>query len=308
VGGEGGEGQRRNAGVAALVLTTAIWSAPPLILKQTALQPLDFAAYRLWAGVAIYAVIFAFTGRRLRWATLKACAPGGVLFAADVALSFTAFRLTSVVDSTIIGSLATVVIIIGAARWFGEHMERSDGWFVAAALVGVAAVAIGSSGESSFSLAGDLFAVVGIFSWTGYWLFSKKARANATAFEYMATVMLVAAIVMTALVPLTGHALTPPHGSDWLRVWGVALFAGAVGHSLLAWSHQHVPAWMGALILECQPAVSTVLAWIVLHESVGPVTAAGGALVVGDTATLVIRAGRRDPAEFDDAEPTNPVA
>ena len=51
--------ERRSAGVAALVLTTVIWSVPPLILKQTALEPLDFAAYRLWAGVAIYAVIFA---------------------------------------------------------------------------------------------------------------------------------------------------------------------------------------------------------------------------------------------------------
>ena len=300
--------QRRDAGVAALVLTTAIWSVPPLILKQTALQPLDFAAYRLWAGVAIYAVMFAVTGRRLRWATLKACAPGGVLFAADVALSFTAFRLTSIADATIIGSIATVAIIIGAARWFGEQLERKDLWFVAGALIGVAAVAIGSSGGASFSLAGDLYAAIGVFTWTGYWLFSKRARANATALEYMASVMLVAAIVMTVLVPLTGHALTPPRGADWFRIWGVALFAGAVGHSLVAWSHQHVPAWLGALVLQCQPAVSTVLAWIVLHESVGPLTAAGGALVIGATAALVMRAARRDPAGFDEPEPTTPVA
>ena len=304
----GQEQKRQKAGVAALILTTAIWSVPPLILKQTALSPLDFAAYRLWAGVAIYAVIFAVTGRRLRWTTLKACAPGGMLFAADVALSFTAFRLTSIADSTIISSLATVAIIIGAARWFGESMERSDLWYVLAALTGVVFVAIGSSGSATFSLTGDLYAVAGIFTWTGYWLFSKKARATATALEYMATVMLVAAIVMTALVPLTGHRLTPPRGADWFRIWGVALFAGAVGHSLVAWSHQHVPAWMGALILQCQPAVSTVLAWLVLHESVGPITGAGGAVVVGATATLVMRAGRRDPAEFDEPEPTTPVA
>ncbi|MEA2556209.1 MAG: hypothetical protein QOI60_1540 [Actinomycetota bacterium] len=300
--------QRRKPAVAALVLTTAIWSVPPLIIKQAALSPLDFAAYRLWAGVAIYAVIFALTGRRLRWATLKACAPGGVIFAADIALSFTSFRLTSVVDATIISSLSTVVIIIGAARWFGERLERGDLVYVGAALVGVGVVAIGSSGSSSFSLAGDLYAVVGVFSWTGYWLFSKKARANATALEYMATVMLVAAIVMTVLVPITGHHLTPPAGADWFRIWGVAFFAGAVGHSVVAWSHQHVPAWTGALILQCQPVVSSVLAWLVLHEAVGPVTAAGGAVVVAATATLVMRAGLRDPDEFDEPEPTTPVA
>ena len=64
-----------------------------------------------------------------------------MLFAADVALSFTAFRLTSVADATIIGSPATVALIIGAARWFGERMERGDLLYVAAALLGVAAVA-----------------------------------------------------------------------------------------------------------------------------------------------------------------------
>lgn len=304
----GADQQHRRAGVAALILTTAIWSVPPLILKQTALSPLDFAAYRLWAGVVIYAVIFAATGRRLRWATMKACAPGGVLFAIDVALSFTAFRLTSIADSTIIGSLATVTIIVGAARWFDERLERSDLLYVVAALIGVAFVAIGSSGGPSFSLTGDLLATVGIFSWSSYWLFSKKARANATALEYMATVMLIAAIVMTALVPLTGHSLTPPRGVDWFRIWGVALFAGAFGHSVVAWSHQHVPAWLGSLILQCQPAVSTGLAWLVLHESVGPLTAAGGALVIAATATLVMRAARRDPAGFDEPEPTMPVA
>ena len=61
-------------------------------------------------------------------------------------LSFAAFRLTSVANATIIGALAPVFITLGAARWFGERVERRDLLFVGLSFAGVAAVAVGSSG------------------------------------------------------------------------------------------------------------------------------------------------------------------
>jgi drug/metabolite transporter (DMT)-like permease len=279
----------RRAGIAAVSVATFLWSFPPLVLKDTAMPALSFASYRLWAGVAIYLVLFAATGRRLRWATLKACALGGVLFAGDIAFGFSAWQLTSVADATIISALSTVFIAIGAARWFGERVERTDVLFIAASFVGVALVAIGSSGVPSFSLLGDLFALVSVFTWTGYWLFSKRARATIPALEYMASVMLVAAICVTVATPLVGQSLAPPQGADWLRIWGVALLPGAVGHSLVAWSHGHVEAWLGSLITKCQPVISTVLAWVWLNETLTPLTALGGAVVIGSTAAIVVR-------------------
>jgi len=298
--------ERRGAGIAAIVVTTVAWAFPPLILKQTSMAPLAFAAYRLWVGVALYAVMFAVTARRLRWATIRACAPGGVLFALDIGLAFSAFKLTSVADATIIGSLSTVTITIGAARWFGERLQRGDLLFVAASIAGVAFVAIGSSGTPSFSLVGDLCALASVFSWTAYWLFSKRARANTAALEYMAAVMLVAAVIVTAAAPAAGASLALPSKADWAGICAVALFAGAVGHSLVAWSHQHVEAWLAALILQSLPVVSVILAWFILGQTIGPVTAGGGLLVFVATATLVVRAGRRDPGRFEDADTTAP--
>ncbi len=270
------------------------------------MAPLAFAAYRLWTGVAIYAVIFAATGRRLRWKTIRACAPGGVIFAIDISLAFSAFHLASVADATIIGSLSTVAIAIGAARWFGERLQRGDMLFVAASIGGVALVAIGSSGRATFSVVGDAYAAAGIFSWTAYWLFSKRARAEVSAFEYMAAVMLVAAVVMTALAPATGASLRLPTGADWIQICAVALFAGAVGHSLVAWSHRNMEAWLAAVILQSQPLVSVILAWTILGERIGVVTAVGGLSVLVATTTLVARSGRRSPGEFENAETTAP--
>ena len=52
------------------------------------------------------------TRRRLSWSAFRACALGGVLFAADIGLGFTAVRATTVADVALIGALAPVVIVL----------------------------------------------------------------------------------------------------------------------------------------------------------------------------------------------------
>ena len=273
---------RRTAGILAVSATTVVWGVAPLILKQMHMPVLTFAAYRLWAGVAIFAVVFVVTGHRLTLATLRTCALGGVFFTADVACSFLAFRLTSVADATIIGALAPVFIMIGAGRWFGERVGRGDLVFVGLSLVGVVLVTIGSAGSPSFGVWGEIFAVIGVLTWTGYWLFSKKARATVGAFEYMGHVILIAAILMTVVALVSGEGLSPPiHAVDWSWIWSLALGAGTIGHVLLAWSHGHVEAWLGSLITQSMPVVSSIAAWVLLDESLTPLTILGGVIVLG---------------------------
>lgn len=292
----------RTAGVMAVSVTTVAWGLVPLVLKQTHMPTLAFASYRLMMGTLVYAVVFAVTRRRLSWRVLKTCALGGVVFGADVALSFGAYKLTSVANATIIGALAPVFITLGAARWFGERVERRDLFFIALSFVGVAAVALGSSGSTSRSVLGDGFALLSIFSWTTYWLFSKRARRTVTALEYMACVMLVAAIELTALGFATGTSMAPPRGTDWVWIWVITIFPGALGHLMLAWSHRHVEAWLGALITQCQPVVGSVAAWIVLGESLGALSIVGGLVVLGATASILIRGARRDPSAIAESD------
>lgn len=120
------ERSRRSIGIGLLSFTTVVWGLVPLVIKQVEMPTLAFASYRLWLGVALYAVIFLATGRRLGWATLRATLLGGFFFAADIVLTFTAFRLTSVANATIIGALAPVFITLGAVRWFGVSTAGED--------------------------------------------------------------------------------------------------------------------------------------------------------------------------------------
>jgi drug/metabolite transporter (DMT)-like permease len=290
---------RRSLGILAVSLTTVVWSLVPLVLKSTDMPGLSFAMYRLWFGVIVYVVVFAVRRRRLSIATIRACALGGVFFAADIGLTFSAFSLTSAANATIIGALSPVLITLAAARWFGERVERRDLVLVAASFAGVVVVAGASRGSEATSALGNLCAALSVISWTAYWLFSKRSRVTTSALEYIATVMLVAAITITpftiAFGLVTGMSLSPPSGQDWLWIWLVTLIPGATGHLLVAWSHQHVEAWLSALITQSQPVIASVAAWVVLGEALTPLAIAGGIVVMAATAAIVVRGARRSP-------------
>lgn len=299
---------QRTAAVLGISAATVAWGLVPLILKHTHMPALSFAAYRLWMGVLVYVVVFAVTGRRLPWATLRACALGGVFFAVDVAFSFLAYQKTSVADATIIGALAPVCIMLGAARWFGERVDRRDLVFVGTSLAGVAIVAVGSAGSPAFGAWGDVFAGASVLSWTAYWLFSKRARAEIGALDYMASVMLVAAVLMTAFAVASGQGLALPRGTDWGWIWLVTIVPGALGHLMVAWSHRHVEAWLGSLITQSQPVVGSVAAWVLLGEQLNVAIAVGGAIVLASTAIVVLRMrDRGDRPAFDQPESIAPA-
>ncbi len=294
------ETPRRTLGILAVSYTTFVWGLVPLVLKQVDMPTLAFTSWRLWCGVVLNVGALYASGRRLHWETIRRCALGGVFFAADISITFGAFRLTSVASASIIGAVAPIFIAIGAARWFGERMERSDLWFGLACFGGVALVATGTHESSSWSLGGDLLAALGTLSWTTYWLYSKRARRHVGPLEYIATVMLVAAVCVTAVTALSGTSLAPPAGLDWLWVVSIAIFPGAIGHVLVAWSHRHVEAWLASLITQCVPVVASVGAWVVLGEPLTTPIVAGGLIVLAATAVIVLRVARREadgPAE-----------
>lgn len=290
----------RTLAIVAVSVTTAAWGAVPVILRQVQMPTLGFASWRLAIGAAILQLALLATGRRLRWASVRRYWPGGVFYAADLVLSFGAFRVTSVASATVIGALAPIFIALGASRLFGERFGRRELVFAGLSFVGVGLVAVGSVGSSAWNPVGDLLAFGSVASWTAYWLFSKRARLDVSALEYMATATLVGALVVVAVTAVGGVSLAAPQGSDWVWLWVVVLIPGTLGHLMVAWSHRHLEAWRSSLITQCQPVVASILAWILLDQSLTPLVIVGGLLVIAATGTIVVRSARGSPAERAD--------
>lgn len=292
----GDRSSKRNLAIGAVALATLIWGSVGVLVKTTAITGLTFAMYRLWLGAFLHVGVLAVTRKRLPWATFKACALGGVLFATDIGLGFTAVKLTTVANAAIIGALAPVLIALASARWLGERFGRRETMLAAISFGGVVLVAVGSSGSPAWSPIGDFLAFLGMITWTFYWMFSRRARLKATALEYMTSVMIAGAIAITPVALLRG-GFPPawPDAHDWAILVLFAVLPGATGHLLVAWSHRHVESWLSALITQCAPVVSALTAWAVVDEPVTALVAVGGAVVLAATGVLV--ASSRSKAE-----------
>jgi drug/metabolite transporter (DMT)-like permease len=280
-------------GLAAVWLATFVWAWGPVLVKWSDLPGSTFAMLRLWTGVGISLVALLVTRRRVTWAAFRACAVGGVLFAADIGLGFTAVNRTTVADVAIIGAVAPVVIVFVSAHLLGERVSLRSWVLTGVSFVGVVVVAVASAGSPSWSLSGDLLAVLGIGTWSLYWFFSRHVRERFDPIVYFACVMIAGALAMTPFALVVEGVPSSVSRGDLLAVATVALLPGFVGHTLVIWSHKHVASWLSALITQVSPVITAVLAWIILGESLTPVSMIGGAITVGATMAVVALDARR---------------
>jgi drug/metabolite transporter (DMT)-like permease len=280
-------------GVAAVWLATFIWAWGPVLVKWSSLPGPTFAMCRLWVGVVISFAAIVVTRRRFSYEALRTCALGGLLFAADLGLGFTAVKRTTIADVALISALAPVAIMLVSAYRLHEHVSLRSWVLVAVSFVGVVVVALASAGRPSWSLGGDLLAAASIATWSSYWFFSRRVRDRIDPIIYFACVQLVAALAMTPFA-IAVDGVTGIASRDVLSFATVALLPGFVGHTLVIWSHRHVASWLSALITQVSPVITALLAWVVLAERIAPLAAVGGALTVGATMAVITLQAREE--------------
>ena len=108
-------------------------------------------------------LVFYATGGRLGRQTLRTAFWGGVLFGLDIIFFFSAIKLTTVANATIVGALQPALLLYVGARWFGEQVNTALVGLTVVAISGAGIVAIGSAsgGSEDWSLVGDLCALAG---------------------------------------------------------------------------------------------------------------------------------------------------
>jgi drug/metabolite transporter (DMT)-like permease len=275
-------------GILAVAVPVVGFSLANLIVKVTPAPALTFAFWRLWLGAAAMLALALLTGRRPSRQVLLAGLPGGVLFGLNIVFFFVALKETAVADVLVISALQPAMTVLVAGRLFGERVSRRELAFVFTSMVGVVVFVIGSSGTPAWSLRGDLFAVASLLVFFAYFLWSKRARYRVGATEYLATVTVVAAVVVTPL-SLAGPGVGGMRTTDWL--W-LALFVAVaqVGHLLLVWAHPHIDVTLSSLLLLGEPPLSAAAAFVALGEPITWLGAAGGVIALGSLAAVVLGA------------------
>jgi drug/metabolite transporter (DMT)-like permease len=313
VGPEGGRWQSGGSfwGAGAAAMATLVWGISGIFVVLVSQPALVAALERLWLSVPLVAVLLLASGRRLYWPVLWRCLPGGLLVCGDIALFFSAVKLTSITDATMIGALQPVLVLFIAKPLFNERVRRADMAWTALVIVGMAAVVLGQGGGiAHHEVVGDLLAAGALCCWTSYWLFSKRARAVTDlkssdgapgegavgSIEYTAGVMLIAAVAMVPVTLLSRERLTAGTAQDWLWLGLLALFPG-IAHLLSNWAHRFLDVSVSAVIVSVNPVIAAGAAAAVLHQTLDGWQAAGGLLALVGVIMVARRAASFEPSK-----------
>ena len=289
-----GETTELSRGLIGAAIAVCAWSAGAVLAKGIEMDGLAIGAYRFAFFATVVIVWMRLNGTPFRLRMLRESLWGGLALGGDIALFFSAVKLTSVVNATIIGSLQPIVVGVVAARFFGERVRASDALWSLVAFAGVIAVLTTSNNSDANDLRGDLLAVAAMLSWSAYFIFSKDSKKRMTPTEFTAGTALWAALICSPLGIAFGQDMGWPSWKNWGLLIAMALGSGLIGHALMNWSLVRIPLWIGSTFTLLIPVFSALLAWIFLDESLSILQAVAMAVVIG--ALVMIVRGQRQPA------------
>ena len=285
------------AGLVGAALAVSAWGTASILPKAISMGGLAIAVYRFLFFFALLALWMWWKGKPFKLSTARRSFAGGAALALDVACFFTAVKLTSVVNATIIGAMQPVVVGVVAARFFGEKIRGRDAAWSLLALVGVVGVVAVAADSSVSSWEGDLLAVAALFSWSGYFIASKRSKGRLTTTQFTAGSAFWAGALNLPLALFFGQDLSFPDNQDLLLLLLMTVVAGFIGHSLMNWSLVQIPLWVGSTFTLLIPVAASLVAWAFLDEPLSALQMVGTALVIGALAAIVIGQARRTNEE-----------
>ncbi len=278
------------------VAAVVVWGASSVAIKQVPkLSGLGVACYRIWLGAIVVTIVFHASGGRLSRRMLRLSLLGGLTFTADLVLFFVAVQETSVANATVIGALQPVLVLAVGRRLFGERARVAEVAWGTVAIAGTAIVVLGGDGGGANSLHGDLLAVGALVSWTAYFVFTKTARQDLTAFEYLTGMAIVAAVAIAPLPLLFEGTLRATDTGGWLIIVYLTIVNGLLGHFLMAHAHGHVTLLTVSLLTLGIPVFSAAGAAIWIDEPLTALQVGGMGVVLAALALVSLSTARRLP-------------
>jgi drug/metabolite transporter (DMT)-like permease len=298
-GGIRGVAERNPVGM--VVLGVVLFSTGPVMVAGAETSGPIFSFWRLWIGTLLLGVVtVVYCRSRAQWPTLagwKWAAVCGLAFGFHQLAFMTSLRLTSVVDVTLMNTLAPIIVGILAVPMFGERPSVGFRLWSLVAIAGTAIVVLaGSSGPDGDPI-GMALAALNVVAYSIYFVWSKLARDEIDTVPFLFGAVLFAALSVSGYAAAVGEPVGSIDAHDLALCVAVALLPGFFGHFAVTWSLRWVPANLPPVIMLGIPVLSGAMAWAFVGQGVHPTQIVGGVITVVGVAGALRASSSLEPAE-----------
>jgi drug/metabolite transporter (DMT)-like permease len=264
----------------------AVSTAAPLIKLIPHVPALVVAAYRLTLAAAALLIVArphlhtrpgGCLDRRGLWLALGA----GASLALHFVFWIASLRYTSVASSVVLVTLSPLFLAAAGYVLWGERLGPSVLLGIGLATVGGVCIGwedaggfAGSEGARS-PLFGDALALCGAVMASAYLLFGRFGRQRLTLRAYVAVAYAFAALLLVAASLARKAPLLDYSPKTYAVLVALALVPQLVGHTIFNWALGYLSPTLIALAIVGEPVGATLLALVLLGESVSWLKALG---------------------------------
>ncbi len=297
------ERARLNRGYSIALTGVLFWSTTAIfithLLKNYPLAPMTLAFWRdLFVAIALAIGLALFQRRALRIETRDRrflIAYGLALTVMNVTWTFSV-ALNGAAVSTVLVYSSPGITAIAARFFFKERFGFVRAIAFIASLIGCVLVARANDpAQWNVNAAGIVIGILSAFGFSSYSLMGKVVShrkinswtATLGAFSVAAIALLFIALISLALAGKGDTLLSlGTHFDGWLVLVVLAVIPTLGGYGLYAASLGYLPTGTSNLIATLEPALTTILAYILLHESLTLSQLIGGVLIVASVISL----------------------
>jgi drug/metabolite transporter (DMT)-like permease len=213
--------------------------------------------------------------------TVGLAALGGMFFAFDVALFYSAILATSATSSTLIANSTPIWVALGS--WLLWKELPSLGFWIGLGviLVGMTALVGGDVLQHTALGYGHLMAVASSAWYAAYLMTTHRVRATSDTLTFTAISVAASAVTLGVVCIVSGVPMGGFAPRSWAAVAALGLVSQVGGYLAITYALGPLRATVTSVSLLAQAPLTALLAMPLLGERLSPAQAVGGALVLG---------------------------
>lgn len=276
-----------------MALSMAVFGTLPVFVKNIPLSSAEIALYRAVLAAVLTGIYIAAAKKNAEFKRIRRELPvilvSGAAMGINWILLFEAYRYTSVSVATLSYYFAPVIVIIACPFLFRERLTVKQVFCFVMATAGVVLITgVGGLGSGS-EIKGIALGLSAAVFYASVILLNKRIRTvdgiNRTFIQFIAA----AAVLLPYTAAAEGFHLMSLDFAGTLNLLAVGFIHTGVTYCLYFSSVTGLTGQQAAVLSYIDPLVAVVMSVTVLGESITPLQAAGGLMILGFTLLNEVR-------------------